>query len=105
MLQWTYCRRLEVDSVTSTMKVTKITNCAIAAQSTSHSLIHKCEAKFAKNKFFIYRIFKYGVRVSRVNVNCHSQVLKDECRRSDDVRSEEDDVKYTQFTAWVWTQW
>ena len=34
------------------MKVTKITNCAIVAQGTSHSIYHKSEAKFAKNKFF-----------------------------------------------------
>ena len=35
----------------NTMKVTKIANCAIAAQSTSHSKYHKCEAKFAKTSF------------------------------------------------------
>ena len=29
--------------------------------------------------------------------------MKDEWRRSEDVRSE-DDVKCTQFTTWVWTQ-
>ena len=52
----------------STMTFTKITNCAFAAQGTSHSMFHKSEAKFvktkfftneakfAKNKFFIYRI-------------------------------------------------
>ena len=34
------------------MKVTKIMNCAIVAQGTSHSIYHKSEAKFAKNKFF-----------------------------------------------------
>ena len=34
------------------MKATKIMNCAIVAQGTSHSIYYKSEAKFAKNKFF-----------------------------------------------------